>query len=139
MQKELKARPQKPCWMTLWRQQEETGEEHSQLSTVNEESGHIVGEERHARCAHSDEEAGSFVLHVSNDMNEKEKDDEEAGETAAAAKETGEISKEDVEIRRLIEERRSTPKEEKQRLKEVRKCLKKVSETKKNEKTARHP
>ena len=68
-----------------------TGEEHSELNTVNEESGHIVGEEHHARCAHSDEEACSIVLHVSSDMNEKEKDDEEAGETAAA-KETEEIS-----------------------------------------------
>ena len=77
---------------------------------VNEESGHIVGEEHHARCAHSDEEAGSIVFHVSNDVNEKEKNDEEAGETLAA-KETEEISKEDVEIRRLIEERRNTPKE----------------------------
>ena len=85
-----------------------TGEEHSELSTVKEESVHIVGEEHHARCAHSDEEAGSIVLHVSSDMNEKEKDDEEAGETAAA-KET-------------IEESRNTPKEEKQRLKEVNKC-----------------
>ena len=65
-----------------------TGEEHSVRSTVNEESGHIVGEEHHARCAHSDEWAGSIVLHVSSDMNEKEKDDEEASETAAA-KETG--------------------------------------------------
>ena len=44
--------------------------EHSDLSTVNEELGHIVGEEHHARCAHSDEEAGSILLHVSNDMNE---------------------------------------------------------------------
>ena len=79
-----------------------TGEEHSELSTVNEESGHIVGEEHHVRCADSDEEAGSIVLHVYSDMNEKEKD-EEIGETAAA-KETEEISKEDVEIRRLIEE-----------------------------------
>ena len=70
-----------------------TGEKHSELSTV--------GEEHHARCAHSDEEAGSIVLHVSSDMNEKEKDDEEAGETAAA-KETEEVSKKDVEIRRLI-------------------------------------
>ena len=61
-----------------------TGEEHSERSTVNEESGHIVGEEHQARCAHSDEEAGSAVLHVSTDMNEKEKYDEEAGETAAA-------------------------------------------------------
>ena len=97
------------------------GEEHSELSMVNEESDHIVGEEHHARCVHSDEEAGSIVLHVSRDMNEKEKDDEEAGETAAA-EETEEVSKEDVEIRRLIEERSNTPKEEKQRLKEVRKC-----------------
>ena len=80
-----------------------TGEEHSELSTVNEESGQIVGEEHHARCAHSDEEAGSIVLHVCSDTNEKEKYDEETGETAAA-KETEEISKEDVEIRRLIEE-----------------------------------
>ena len=73
------------------------------MTAVNEESGHIVGEEHHARCEHSDEEAGSIVLHVSSDMNEKEKDDEEVGETAAA-KETEEISKEDVEIRRLLEE-----------------------------------
>ena len=50
-----------------------TGEEHSELSTVNEESGHIVGEEHHARCAHSDEEAGSIVLHVSSDMSEEKK------------------------------------------------------------------
>ena len=114
-----------------------TSEEHPELSTVNEESSHIVGEEHHARCTHSDEEAGSIVLHVSSDMNEKEKDDEEASETAAS-KETEEISKEDVEIRRLIKERRNTPKEEKQRLKEVSKC-KKSTRDKKNEKTARHP
>ena len=100
-----------------------TGEEHSELSMVNEESDHIVGEEHHARCAHSDEEAGSIVLHVSSDMNEKEKDDEDAGETAAA-KETEAMPKEDVEIRRLIEERRNTPKEEKQRLEEVSKWKK---------------
>ena len=62
----------------------ETGEEHSERSTVNEESGHIVGEEHRARCAHRDEEAGSIVSHVSTDTNEKEKDDEEAGQTAAA-------------------------------------------------------
>ena len=59
-------------------------------------------EELLAQCTRSDEEAGSIVLHVSSDMHEKEKDDEEADETAAA-KETEEISKEDVEIRRLIE------------------------------------
>ena len=102
-----------------------TSEEHSEFSMVNEEEpDYIVGEEHHARCVHSDEEAGSIVLHVSRDMNEKEKDDEEASETAAA-KQTEEVSKEDVEIRRLIEERRNTPKEEKQRLKEVSKCIKK--------------
>ena len=38
-----------------------TGEEHPELRTVNEESDHIVGEEHHARCAHSDEDAGSIV------------------------------------------------------------------------------
>ena len=51
----------------------EAGEEHPEISTVNEESGHIVGEEHHARCALSLKEAGSIVLHVSSDMNEKEK------------------------------------------------------------------
>ena len=107
-----------------------TDEEHPELSTVNEESDHIVDEEHHARCAHTDEETDSIVSHVSSDMNEKEKDDEEADETAAA-KETEEISKEDVEIRRLIEERRNTPEEENSRLKEVSKCIKNVSETKK--------
>ena len=101
-----------------------TGEEHSDLSTVNEESDHIVGEEHHARCAHPDEEAGSILLHVSNDMSEEKKDGEEAGETAAA-KETEEISNEHVEIRRLIEERRSTPKDETRRLKELSKCIRK--------------
>ena len=113
------------------------GEEHSELSMVIEEPDYIVGEVHHARCVHSDEEAGSVVLHVSRDMNEKEKEDEEASETAAA-KETEEVSKEDVEFRRRIEERRNTPKEETQRLKEVSKC-RNVSETKKNEKTAIHP
>ena len=107
--------------------------------TSSEKSDRIVGEQHHARCAHSDEKAGSIVLHVSSDMNEKEKDDEEAGETAAA-KETEEVSEEDVEIRRLIEERRNTPKEEKQRLKEVSKYIRKcIRDKKKNEKTARHP
>ena len=83
------------------------------------------GEELPEQCTRTDEEAGSIVLHVSSDMNEKEKDVEEADETAAA-KETEEISKEDAEFRRLIEERRNTPKEEKQRLKEVCKQIKKM-------------
>ena len=105
----------------------ETGEEHSERSTANVEADRIAGEGHHARYLHSVAEAGSIVLHVSNNMNEGKKDGEdgeEAGETAAA-KETEEISKKDVEIRRLIEEKRSTPKEEKQRLKEVSKCIQK--------------
>ena len=85
-----------------------TGQEHSDQSTVNEESDHIVGEEHHARCVHSDEEAGSIVLLVSRDLNEKEEDDEEAGGTAAA-KETEEVSKEDVEIRRLSRREETHP------------------------------
>ena len=86
------------------------------------ETGYL-GEELPAHCTRSDEEAGCIVLQVSSVVNEKEKNDEEADETAAAKK-TEEISKEDVEIRRLIEERRNTPKEEEQRLKEVSKRIK---------------
>ena len=59
----------------------ETGEEHSDPSTVNEGSGHIVGEEHHARCTRSDEEAGSVVLRHERERKIRE----EAGETAAAA------------------------------------------------------
>ena len=62
------------------------------VAAVNEESGHIVGDEHHARCAHSDDEAGSIVVKVSNDMSEGKTDDEEAGESAAA-EEIEEISK----------------------------------------------
>ena len=111
-----------------------TNEETSREGTDSTESGRdeqtenvietdILGEKLPAHCTRSGEEAGSIVLHVSSDMNEKEKGDEEADETAAAKK-NEEISKEDVEIRRLIEERRNTPKEEKQRLKEVNQCIK---------------
>ena len=91
-----------------------TGKAHLGFHTVNEEAGHIVprddmgertmtnttnangeqtesvietehhDEELLAQCTRSDEEAGSIVLHLSSDMNEKEKDDEETNETAAA-------------------------------------------------------
>ena len=67
-------------------------------------------------------------------MNEKEKNDEETDDAAAAGKmlESDEvISKEDMEIRKLIEERRTTPKEEKQRLKEVSKQIEKCIRNKK--------
>ena len=76
----------------------ETGEEHSERSKANAEADRIVGEGHHARYFHSVAEAGSIVLHVSNNMNEGKGDGEDgehgedAGETAAA-KETGEISK----------------------------------------------
>ena len=60
--------------MTLWRQQEGQVKNILNSAWVNEESDHIVGEEHHARCVHSDVEAGSIVLHVSGDMNEKEDD-----------------------------------------------------------------
>ena len=90
----------------------------------------------HARFTHLVAEAGSIVLHVSNNMNEVKKDGEDSGDGeeeggTAAAKETEEISRKDAEIRRPIEERRSTPKEEKQRLKELSKCTKKCFRDKK--------
>ena len=60
--------------------------------------GHRAGEGHHARYLHSVAEAGSIVLHVTNNMNEGEKDredgadGEEVGETAAA-KATEKITK----------------------------------------------
>ena len=89
-------------------------EEQNESVIETEHLGEVIPEQ----YMRSDEEAGSIVLQISSVVNEKEKYDEEADETAAAKK-TKEISKEDVEIRRLIEERRNTPKEEKQRLEEV--------------------
>ena len=76
----------------------ETGEEHCDRSTANEEPDRTVCEGHHARCLHLVVEAGSIVLQVSNNMSEgkkdgeDEEDGEEAGETAAT-KETEEISK----------------------------------------------
>ena len=99
--------------------------EYKRKDTKGEQTDNVIdiecrGEELPEQRTRTDEEAGSIVPHVGHDMNEKEKNDEEADE-AAAAKETHEsneeISKEHVEIRRLIEERRTTPKEENQRLK----------------------
>ena len=139
---------------------EQKREETGGKQTENVIETDCPGEELHELCTRTDEEAGSIVLHVGYDMNEKEKNDrlsgavcyedeiileskqEETNEAAAAAKKTlesnEEISEEDVEIRRLIEERRTTPKEEKQRLKEVSKQFKKcIKDKKKNEKTGR--
>ena len=115
---------------TMEYQREDTNGE----QTENVIETDCLGEEVLEQCMRTDEEAGSIVLHVDHDMNEKEKNDEEADE-AAAAKETHEsneeISMEDVDIRRFIVERRITPKEEKQRLKEVSKQMKNSSGTKK--------
>ena len=81
--------------------------EYKREDTNGEQTENVIetecpGEELLEQCTRTDEEAGSVVLHVDHDMNEKEKNDEEADEAAAAAKETQEISKEDVEIRKLI-------------------------------------
>ena len=76
--------------------------EYKREDTNGEQTENVIetecfGEELPEQCTRTDEEAGSIVLHVGHDMNEKEKNDEEADE-AAAAKETEEISKEDAEI-----------------------------------------
>ena len=46
---------------------------HSDRSTANVEADRIAGEGHHARYLHSVAEAGSIVLHVSNNMNEGNK------------------------------------------------------------------
>ena len=48
----------------------ETGDEHSDRITANLEADRIEGEGHHARYRNSVAEAGSIVLHVSNNMNE---------------------------------------------------------------------
>ena len=93
--------------------------EYKREHTIGEQTENVIetdclGEELPWQCTRTDEEAGSIVLHVGHDMNEKEKNDDEA-DAAAAAKDTHESneekSQEDVETRRLIEEKRTTPKE----------------------------
>ena len=115
-----------------------SGDEHSDRNTTKVETDRNQGDGHHARFPHLVAEAGSIVLHVSNNMNEVKNDEdsedgeEEGGTAAAAAKDTEEISRKDAEIRRLIELRRSTSKEEKQRMKELCKSTKNVSETRKD-------
>ena len=41
--------------------------------TNGKQTESVIEAEHPTRCTHSDEEAGSIVLHVRNDMNEKEK------------------------------------------------------------------
>ena len=68
----------------------ESGDENFDRNTTKLEADRIKGEGLHARFTHLVVEAGSVVLHVSNNMNEVKKDGEdsgdceEEGETAAA-------------------------------------------------------
>ena len=103
----------------------------------------------------TDEQAGSIVLRVGNDMGVTEQNDtvseavcpedeieienkrDEVNGVAAAKKtfETNDgVSKEDVEIRSLIEERRSTSKGKIQRLKDLSKQIKTRTRDKKKQK-----
>ena len=54
------------------------GEGHSDRNTAKVETDRIQGGSHHARFPHLVAEAGSIVLHVSNSMNEVEKDDEDS-------------------------------------------------------------
>ena len=121
----------------------------------DEETVREADEELLEHRTQTDEEAGSVVLRVGNDMDEKELTDIVSGSVcledeivmenkreevngAAAAKKTLETndgpSKEDVEIRSLVEERRSTSKGEKQRLKDLSKHISKCIRDKKRAK-----
>ena len=97
-----------------------------------------LGEGLLAQCTRSDEVAGSVVLHVSSDMNEKEKHDEEADETAAAKRDRG-----DVKGRRGNQKTHRGERKHTQRSETVsersEQTHKNASGAKKNEKTARHP
>ena len=76
-QKELKAHPQKPRRLSPCSTAGETGEEHSDRSTAHVEADRVAGEGHHARYLHSVAEAGSLVLHVSNNTNEGKQDGED--------------------------------------------------------------
>ena len=92
---------------TMEHKREETNEK----QTENVIATDCPGEELREQCARADDEAGSIVLHVGHDMNEKEKNDEAADEAAAA--------------KQMLESN------EKQRLKDVSKQMKNASGTKK--------
>ena len=74
------------------------GDEHSDRDTTKLEADRIKGEGLHRRFTHLVAEAGSIVLHVSNNTNEVKKDGEDSGDgeeegETAAAKGTEEISR----------------------------------------------
>ena len=54
------------------------GEEHSDRNTAKVETDRFQGDGHHPQFPHLVIEAGSIVLHVSNSMNEVEKDDEDS-------------------------------------------------------------
>ena len=89
-QEDVKAHPQKPRRLSPWRLQGCQVKNIPIENTTKVETDCIQGDGHHARFPHLVAEAGSIVLHVSNNMNEVKKDDEdsedgeEEGETAAA-------------------------------------------------------
>ena len=54
------------------------GEEHSDRNTAKVETDRFQGDGHHARFPHLVAEAGSIVLHVSNNIDEVKKDDEDS-------------------------------------------------------------
>ena len=107
-QEEVNAHPQKPRRLSPWRLQ---GSQVMNIPMETQQKWKQIAfrDGHHARFPHLVAAAVSIVLHVSNNMNEVKKydddseDGEEEGETAAA-KETEEISRKDAEIRRLIDQ-----------------------------------
>ena len=95
----------------------ETVEEHSDRSTANVEAESIAGEGHHARYLHSVAEAGSIVLHASNNMNEGKK-------MVNTVKTVKEQARQQQQKRlKIFQKRRGSPNQRQ----------------KMNEKTARHP
>ena len=66
----MKAHPQKTTSTVAVAITRELGDEHSDRNTTKEETDRIQGDGQHARFPHLVAEAGSIVLHVSNNMNE---------------------------------------------------------------------
>ena len=67
--------------------------EHKREGTNENQTENVIetdcpGEEPLEQCVRADDEAGSVVLHVGHDMNEKEKNDEETDDAAAAQRKT---------------------------------------------------
>ena len=110
-------------------------EETNGMQTENVIETECLGEELSEHCTRTDEEAGSIVLHVGHDMNEKEKKMKKRVKQQQQKRHINPMRRSQRKTcRRLIEERRTTPKEEKQLLKVVGKQIKNASGTKKERK-----